>query len=805
MIRKRLISMLSAVALVLSLFTLLPEGALKVNAADYTLYVGGVSVWINDDVPDILGNGEASYDGSTKTLTLKKDIPGGITSNQILNIVVENDVTVSNTGNALVIKNQNVTLDESQGRLTLKSTEGYGIYVYKAQLVIFKSDIVIEGKNGGIIGDNAKNLIINKSRIDSTGAIKSFPSITLFDCEILDPTGGKINRYNSGNYSMLEAIAESDGKTTANHVAIGMNYDFKVADVRVNTYNYKDILGDGAASFDPDTKTLSLKKDINGQITDCIYESEYYEPYSTFIPILKSSINDLTINVEKNITVSNIVDSTTYIGSKYLKSPILLANNAKITGNGILTLKCGKNNACITLGAADKRLTIDHAVINMEGYQGIASINPFGLGSVAGGDLTFKYSTVSISANDVALYNFSKAFEFDRCKVATPSDATVNTKVIDNTTNKEAKTVRITTVNEDYGLTIGNVDVTSANCDDILGNGEAKYDYKNKELYICKDITGTISNKEVEGLNIYVQASVTVNSGDNGFSAIVIGRDTTINTGKNTLTLKATECGILVYNKSDLTISNSFICAEAQYAITGFRANHGEKLFINRSTIKAEGSEFAIGDFTGITVTGSELITPSDGTIETIAVYNKDGTEAKSVFLCSHSNAETFSRVEPKCEEAGNIKYSHCKECGKYFDSNGTEIEPKDTVIAATGHTPGEKVVENFVAPTDTSNGSYDEVIYCKKCNQELSRNHKIIKVVAERLVGDINGDGSITADDAIIAARLAAGYGDYAARYDSDVADMNRDGKVTADDAIIIARYAAGYGNYREIYTKYI
>ena len=72
-------------------------------------------------------------------------------------------------------------------------------------------------------------------------------------------------------------------------------------------------------------------------------------------------------------------------------------------------------------------------------------------------------------------------------------------------------------------------------------------------------------------------------------------------------------------------------------------------------------------------------------------------------------------------------------------------------------------------------------------------------------LVGDLNGDGKITVDDAIIAARLAAGYGDYADRYDSDVADMNRDSKVTVDDAIIIARYAANYGDYRDIYTNYI
>lgn len=74
-----------------------------------------------------------------------------------------------------------------------------------------------------------------------------------------------------------------------------------------------------------------------------------------------------------------------------------------------------------------------------------------------------------------------------------------------------------------------------------------------------------------------------------------------------------------------------------------------------------------------------------------------------------------------------------------------------------------------------------------------------------QRLLGDVNKDGKVTADDAIIIARLAAGYGDYSTRYDSNVADMNRDGKATADDAIIAARLAAGYGDYVTRYTKYI
>ena len=40
----------------------------------------------------------------------------------------------------------------------------------------------------------------------------------------------------------------------------------------------------------------------------------------------------------------------------------------------------------------------------------------------------------------------------------------------------------------------------------------------------------------------------------------------------------------------------------------------------------------------------------------------------------------------------------------------------------ATGHTPGEPVHENEIAATETTAGSYDEVIYCTQCSCELSR-----------------------------------------------------------------------------------
>lgn len=85
----------------------------------------------------------------------------------------------------------------------------------------------------------------------------------------------------------------------------------------------------------------------------------------------------------------------------------------------------------------------------------------------------------------------------------------------------------------------------------------------------------------------------------------------------------------------------------------------------------------------------------------------------------------------------------------------------------------------------------------------------KTVKITASgkprRLLGDLNSDGIITVEDAIIAARYAAGYNGYQEKYDPEVGDMNGDKKVTAEDAVIIARCAAGYGNYKQKYSVYI
>ena len=56
----------------------------------------------------------------------------------------------------------------------------------------------------------------------------------------------------------------------------------------------------------------------------------------------------------------------------------------------------------------------------------------------------------------------------------------------------------------------------------------------------------------------------------------------------------------------------------------------------------------------------------------------------------------------------------------------------EQTIAKLTTHTPGETVIENNVPPTCSSEGSYDEVVYCSVCGVELSRDTVTVPVDAD-------------------------------------------------------------------------
>ena len=101
-----------------------------------------------------------------------------------------------------------------------------------------------------------------------------------------------------------------------------------------------------------------------------------------------------------------------------------------------------------------------------------------------------------------------------------------------------------------------------------------------------------------------------------------------------------------------------------------------------------------------------------------------------ATFITASRFEETVDAKSPTCVEDGNIAYFVGHD-GKYYtlaDGEYTEISAQDVVLPATGiHTAGEPVKENEVAPTYESEGSYEEVVYCSVCGEELSRQTVVV------------------------------------------------------------------------------
>ncbi len=100
----------------------------------------------------------------------------------------------------------------------------------------------------------------------------------------------------------------------------------------------------------------------------------------------------------------------------------------------------------------------------------------------------------------------------------------------------------------------------------------------------------------------------------------------------------------------------------------------------------------------------------------------------------THSEPVEENRDEPTCTEDGSYdSVVYCSVCDE-------ELSREAIAIDATGHTPANAVEENRVEPTCTEDGSYDSVVYCSVCDEELSRvtitlnalGHDIIEHIAK-------------------------------------------------------------------------
>lgn len=132
---------------------------------------------------------------------------------------------------------------------------------------------------------------------------------------------------------------------------------------------------------------------------------------------------------------------------------------------------------------------------------------------------------------------------------------------------------------------------------------------------------------------------------------------------------------------------------------------------------------------------------PSNSSATPSAVSTSDKSSNQST---SNTNSNTSSQPSSNNTSNTSSKPSSSSSSSKPSSSSSSSSpsssssssKPSSSSSSSSSsthtHTPGTAVQENVVAPTCGQDGSYDEVIYCTSCHQELSRTHKTTPATGE-------------------------------------------------------------------------
>jgi len=579
---------ITAIALVLimvQVFSLLPVTPAQAEGKSYDFMVGGVSV-TGDNAADILGDGLFSYDAETNTLTVKgsKDfsVNAVVNNNPSLTIFVANDATLTSSGCTTLLSFCDFTVT-GPGKLTLKpvnSTKADAVFLHAGTMTLVDADVCAFGKRYGITGNNKGELVVRNSWLKASGdggGIACLADFTVEGCRLTTPYNGRI--VSSGVLAPEDAY-----ETYAVQAHIDpIRYDLWIAGTQAAETNREDILGDGAFSYDPDTKTLTVRGDLNRTGS-----------------LIVNNIDGLTIYVAKDA----VLDTD--------DAAITTGKDLRITGPGKLGLLANFGVKAIY----DATVTLQNANVSAVGYYPIT-------GGLSGTNkLIIQNSDVVSTGITAAVSGFKGGIELIDCTLIKPEDGKVGERAIENADGSVATQVTIRKKAE-YDLQIGGVKVDEGNASDILADGGFSYDAAENTLTVRGNYTGTGQGivNSIPNLTVYAEKDAKLSAG----GAALMTRENLTITGPGKLTLESsTDCGIYAVNGAAVTIEKSTLDASGEWGIAG---NHtGEKLEIEGSTVYANGSSGAICDFDGgIDLIGCEIFEPAGGKVKDGAIVDGSG------------------------------------------------------------------------------------------------------------------------------------------------------------------------------------
>ncbi len=599
---------------------------------EYPLWVSGVQV-TSANKDDILGDGgKAKFDPSTNTLTL-------------------NDPSIVGSHEDALIYSEGIDLT-LEGSATFSSSSSGAIKVVKS------------GTNGGVLTLNGDFKIEE---------VHSSVSAVLADNGI-NVTGGKITN-TSGKYGLKTDgnISISGGEVNAfgTEWAIYAKNDISITGGKIWAAGYGN---DASGIFGNDVTITSGEISIGAGDEGLICHGH--------LEISGGSLN---------ATITGQTDA----------SNAICADSISISG-GEITVSLSKGDAVVS---SYGDMNISNATVSVMSYNGAGILVFWGELNINSGtvsatskcpsnpaksygvyvfddDITIgnDITSVSFSGDAMGLFTPFNLILGDKLIIKSPENGKLNTagNCIIGSDGKAAKTVTLVpqTGSTTYPVWVGNTQVTSANKDDILGDGgKAKY-YPDSKTLVFDD--PTISSYGLYGSNVYfeqdinIEGTLNITGGqfgiiDDGYkhnitingdinidvlndaiaakdieikggkvnlnsqkSNAIIGQNITISGGYvNAATSSTTSYAIVSAGGGDIVISGGTVTATSasQYTINSLE---GKVIIANgASRVEAKGTGEAISADKGIEIGEVlDITTPADGIISSDGKFiaESDGT-----------------------------------------------------------------------------------------------------------------------------------------------------------------------------------
>ena len=341
----------------LTLVLIVMSSAFVMAQENYGFKVAGVDVTSDNylDLTEINGvSGKVYFDPNTRTLTLDNATIEADTYNAILNktckyLVIEllgtNTINVTSAAGLYMCESTTI-VGGSGSKLTVKN-DRCAVLFESSPLEIVNCWLEVEGE-WGISADSdvaEEVLTIRNSHVEATG-----PTGSICDIAGLELDGCYIDIPSKAAYDADTKSVALNGETVTDKVVIEPNsYGIYIADKPVTTLNYKDLTSiygvSGSASYDPDTKTLTLDNaTIERNSTDGT-------------GIVNKTVSDFTVKlIGKNTVTADLAS-------------MVLNQTSTITGDGSLHLTskrfCG-------LDMENASVTIDNTSLFVKGGYGIA-------------------------------------------------------------------------------------------------------------------------------------------------------------------------------------------------------------------------------------------------------------------------------------------------------------------------------------------------------------------------------------------------------------------------------------------------